>query len=71
MCSDSDHVIGMAKEGAAARLWSKMPGERTQPACGEATECGVFVVTDNRTGLAVSVEPARQAGRLSQAMPDR
>ena len=54
---------------AAARFWSKMPGERMQPAGGEATVCGLFVVTDDRTGLAVSVEPVRQGGRPSQAMP--
>ncbi len=70
MCGDYDSVIGMSKEGAAARFWQKMPGERLQPANGEATVCGLFVVTDDRTGLAVSVEPVRQGGRLSQAMPD-
>ena len=69
MCGDYDSVIGMAKEGAAARFWSKMPGERMQPAGGEATVCGLFVVTDDRTGLAASVAPLRQGGRLSQAMP--
>ncbi len=69
MCGDYDSVIGMAKEASAARFWSKMPGERMQPASGEATVCGLFVVTDDRTGLAVSVEPVRQGGRLSQAMP--
>ena len=69
MCGDYDSVIGMAKEGAAARFWTKMPGERMQPAGGEATVCGLFVVTDDRTGLAVSVEPVRVGGRLSQAMP--
>ena len=46
-----------------------MPGERMQPAGGEAMVCGVFVVTDDRTGLAVSVEPVCQGRRLSQAMP--
>ncbi len=69
MCGDYDSVIGMAKEGAAAKFWSKMPGERLQPASGEATICGLFVVTDDRTGLAISAEPVRQGGRLSQAMP--
>ena len=69
MCGDYDSVIGMSKEAAAARFWQKMPGERLQPASGEATVCGLFVVTDDRTGLAVSVEPVRQGGRLAQAMP--
>jgi len=69
MCGDYDSVIGMSKEGAAARFWHKMPGERLHPADGEATVSGLFVVTDDRTGLAVSVDPVRQGGRLSQAMP--
>jgi metallophosphoesterase (TIGR00282 family) len=69
MCGDYDSVIGMSKQGAASRFWTKMPGERLQPAEGEATICGLFVVTDDRTGLALSVEPLRRGGRLSQAMP--
>ncbi len=69
MCGDYDSVIGMAKQGAAARFWHKMPGERLHPADGEATLCGLFVVTDDATGLARSVEPLRQGGRLSQAYP--
>ena len=69
MCGDYDSVIGMSKEGAAARFWRKMPGERLAPADGEATICGVFVETDDATGLARRVEPVRIGGRLSQAMP--
>ncbi len=69
MCGDYDSVIGMSKEGAAARFWRKTPGERLAPAEGEATVCGVFVETDDRTGLALRVEPVRQGGRLSGAMP--
>ena len=70
MCGDYDSVIGMQKEGAAARFWRKMPGERLHPAEGAATVCGVFVVTDDATGLARHVAPVRLGGRLSQAMPD-
>ena len=69
MCGDYDSVIGMAKEGSAARFWRKMPGERLGPAEGPATLCGLFVVTDDATGLALRVEPVRQGGRLSQTMP--
>ena len=69
MCGDYDSVIGMSKTSAAARFWRKMPGERLSPADGEATVCGLFVETDDATGLAVRVEPVRQGGRLSQAMP--
>ncbi len=70
MCGDCDSVIGMSKEGAAARFWQTMPGDRLQPSSGAATGCGLFVVTDDRTGLAVSIKPVRQGGRLLQAMPD-
>ena len=69
MCGDYDSVIGMAKEGATTRFWRKMPGERLAPAEGEATVCGVFVETDDATGLARRIEPIRMGGRLSQAMP--
>ena len=66
---DYDSVIGMAKEGAVTRFWRKMPGERLAPAEGEATVCGVFVETDDATGLARRIEPVRVGGRLAAAMP--
>jgi metallophosphoesterase (TIGR00282 family) len=69
MCGDYDSVIGMTKEPAAARFWRKMPGEKLSPAEGEATLCGVFVETDDTTGLARRIEPVRQGGRLSQVLP--
>src|SRR3984885_6059848 len=69
MCGDYDSVIGMVKDGAALRFWRKMPGERLGPAEGEATLCGVFVETDDTTGLARRIEPVRIGGRLAQAMP--
>ena len=69
MCGDYDSVIGMGKQVAAARFWTHMPGERLAPAEGEATLCGLLVVTDDRTGLATAVEPVRQGGRLSQTLP--
>ena len=70
MCGDYDSVIGMAKEGATARFWRKMPGERLAPAEGEATICGVFVQTDDATGLAQRIEPVRMGGRLAPSMPE-
>ena len=69
MCGDYDSVIGMQKDGAAARFWRKMPGEKLQPAEGDTTVCGVFVETDDATGLARRIEPIRLGGRLSQVMP--
>jgi metallophosphoesterase (TIGR00282 family) len=69
MCGDYDSVIGMAKDGAGARFWKKMPGERLHPADGPATVCGLFVETDDTTGLALRVEPVRTGGRLSPSLP--
>ena len=69
MCGDYDSVIGMQKGPAALRFWRRIPGGRLAPAEGEATLCGVFVETDDATGLARRIEPLRQGGRLSQAMP--
>src|SRR3984957_2515999 len=69
MCGDYDSVIGMVKDGAALRFWRKMPGEKLGPAEGETTICGVFIETDDTTGLARRIEAVRTGGRLSQAMP--
>lgn len=69
MCGDYDSVIGMAKGPASIRFWTKMPGEHLAPAEGEPTLCGVFVETDDATGLARTISPIRQGGRLSQCMP--
>jgi metallophosphoesterase (TIGR00282 family) len=69
MCGDYDSVIGMEKGTASLRFWKKVPGERLAPAEGPATICGLFVETDDATGLAMRVAPLRMGGRLSQAMP--
>ncbi len=70
MSGDYDSVIGMQKEAAAIRFWKKIPGERLNPAEGEATICGLFVETADVNGLARRVEPVRLGGRLSQALPE-
>jgi calcineurin-like phosphoesterase len=69
MSGDYDSVIGMAKDAATLRFWRKLPGERLAPAEGPATVCGVFVETDDETGLARRIEPVRLGGRLAGAMP--
>ena len=70
MCGDYDSVIGMGKEAAIARFLRKMPGERLAPAEGAARLSGLFVQTDDRTGLARRVAPLRMGGALSEAMPE-
>jgi len=71
MCGDYDSVIGMKKEPAIHRLVRRLPGERFTPAENTATVtvCGVFVETDDRTGLALRAEPLRIGGRLAQHRP--
>ncbi|MBR0647029.1 TIGR00282 family metallophosphoesterase [Plastoroseomonas hellenica] len=69
MCGDYDSVIGMQKGAAALRFWRKVPSERLAPAEGEATVCGLFVETDDATGLAKRAEPLRLGGTLSPTMP--
>ena len=69
MCGDYDSVIGNDKAIATRRFTSKLPGERLKPATGEGTLCGVFVETDDKTGLARRIEPIRLGGGLAEAMP--
>lgn len=71
MCGDYDSVIGMKKEAAIYKLVRRLPGERFTPAENDATVtvCGLFLETDDRTGLARRVEPLRLGGRLKPAMP--
>jgi metallophosphoesterase (TIGR00282 family) len=69
MCGDFDSVIGMKKELAIWRFTRTIPGERLVPAEGEATVCGAFIVTNDATGLAQSIEPVRIGGRLKEKLP--
>jgi calcineurin-like phosphoesterase len=69
MCGDYESVIGMKKGAFVQRASTRLPTERKSPAEGPATMCGVFVVSDDNTGLAVSIEPIRIGGRLAQAIP--
>jgi metallophosphoesterase (TIGR00282 family) len=69
MCGDYNSVIGMQKEEPLSRFTRKLPGGRFEPANGEATLCGVYVETDDRTGLATRIAPVRVGGRLAAAMP--
>ena len=68
-CADYDSVIGNDKDEPLRRFITRVPSGRLKPADGPATVCGVFVQTDDRTGLALRVEPIRVGGRLSQAVP--
>jgi len=69
MCGDYDSVIGLQKETSVRRFVTKMPGEKPKPAEGEATLCGVYIETDDATGLARRIETVRVGGRLSRSIP--
>lgn len=69
MCGDYDSVIGMKKEPAIHKFTRKMPGEKLSPAEGEGTLCGVFVETDDQSGLAKRIEAIRLGGRLASSCP--
>lgn len=69
MCGDYDSVIGMDKEEPVRRFTTRMRTARFEPATGEATLCGVFVETDDATGLAKRCEAIRLGGHLSEIRP--
>ena len=56
MCGDYNSVIGFEKEEPVNRLTRKYTGGRLCPAKGKGTFCGVFIETDDTTGLAVKIE---------------
>lgn len=70
MCGDYNSVIGMDKEEPLRRFTRKIPGGRFTPALGEGTACGIFVETDDKTGLAKYISPLRVGGRLMEIWPE-
>lgn len=69
MCGDYDSVIGMEKLEPMRRFVTGMQKDRFTPAGGEATLCGTYVETDDRTGKATKVRMVRIGGRLEKAQP--
>ncbi len=68
-CADYDSVIGNQKEEPLRRFTTRISGGRFRPAEGPATVCGVYVETDDATGLARRIEPIRIGGRLAATIP--
>ena len=69
MCGDYDSVIGGEKNGWKERFKSKMPSGRIGASEGEGTLCGIFLKTDERTGLAQNLEPIIIGPRLINRGP--
>ncbi|MEN8236881.1 MAG: TIGR00282 family metallophosphoesterase [Pseudomonadota bacterium] len=70
MCGDYNSVIGMKPEVPIGRFLGKPGLPRMKPAMGEATLAGVFIEINDRTGLAMQIEPIRVGGILKQTMPE-
>lgn len=70
MTGDYDSVIGVRKEIPITRFSKKMPTERLTPADEEGTVCGIFVVTDDNTGLAKNIGPVIAGPRLINSTPN-
>jgi metallophosphoesterase (TIGR00282 family) len=68
-CADYDSVIGNQKDEPIRRFTTRISQGRFKPAEGPATVCGVYLETDDATGLARRIEPIRIGGRLSQTVP--
>lgn len=66
MCGDFNSSIGMKQETSITRFLGNDDHTRLCPAEGEATLCGVIIETDDKTGLAKSIEALRVGGLLSQ-----
>lgn len=66
MCGDYDSVIGMDKLEPMRRFITGMGKERFSPAAGPATLCGLYVETEDRTGLARKLRMVRLGGRLEE-----
>lgn len=70
MCGDYDSVVGMEKAVPLFKFTRKMPTDRMQPAQGLGTICGVFVETDDATGLAKTIHPICLGARLKNTWPE-
>jgi len=68
-CADYDSVIGNQKEEPLRRFTTRISQGRFKPAEGPATICGLYLETDDATGLARRIEPIRVGGRLAQTVP--
>lgn len=56
MCGDYNSVLGFDKEAPVKRLCNSYANERLIPAKGDGTVYGILVETDDKTGLAKSIE---------------
>jgi metallophosphoesterase (TIGR00282 family) len=70
MCGAYNSIIGMEIAPILERFTRKMRGERFTPVMDDATLAGIYVETDDKTGLATRVAPIRIGGVLESVLPD-
>jgi len=70
MCGDYVSVIGMKTDEPLRRMVEGKQGGRFAPADGEATLSGLFLETDDQTGLTKRLSPVRTGGSLQEQWPD-
>ncbi len=68
MTGDYNSVIGMKIDVPIQRFTRKFSIEKLSPSDGEGCVCGVFVETDDKTGLASSICPVRKGARLNNTV---
>lgn len=68
MTGDYNSVIGMRPEVPIQRFTRKFSIEKLSPADGDACVCGVFIETDDKTGLATEICPVRRGARLQNTL---
>ncbi|MCC7260390.1 MAG: TIGR00282 family metallophosphoesterase [Alphaproteobacteria bacterium] len=66
MCGDYNSIIGMQPAGPMEIFLKKMRKVKMTPALGEATLCGLYVETDDATGLAKEVRTVQVGGALDR-----
>lgn len=68
MCGDYHSVIGFKPEGPLERFLCKIKKVRLEPASGEGVLCGLYVETDDATGLATGCRPVQYPKPVGMAV---
>lgn len=70
MCGDYHSIIGFPINAIPSRYLKKVPmTKKPEPTEGEGTLSGVYVETNDKTGLAQKVAPVRLGGLLPETSP--
>jgi len=68
MCGDYNSVIGMNKDNSLKKFLKDPSSKKHYPALGEATLSGLMVLADDKTGLAIKVQPIILGGVLESTI---